>query len=165
MQESDRQLEVYRKKPPQAPEIPVPRVSTQAPARRRTRKARDNEPRIPNLEAVLTRICGVNLCSIDGINIITAQTIIAEIGTDMKAFPSEKNFASWLGLTPGKDTNGGKVVGKRRKAKNRVAAALRIAATSLMRCESYLGTRSVEDTLSLKGKKRRKQSGRKSNAK
>jgi hypothetical protein len=141
MQECDRQLEGYLGELPNAPEIPVPGGNTTIPKKRKTRKARDNEPRIPGLEAELTRICGVNLCSIDGVSVITAQTVVAEIGTDMRAFPSEKNFASWLGLTPGKDISGGKVVGKRRKVKNRVAAALRMAATSLLKSESCLGAR------------------------
>jgi transposase len=150
MLECDRQLEGYLKLLPNAPAIPLPPTQStraestetaKAPQKRKTRKARDNEPRILSLEAELTRICGVNLCSIDGISIITAQTIIAEIGTDMSAFPSEKNFASWVGLTPGKDVSGGKVVGKRRKVKNRVAAALRMSATTLLRSESYLGAK------------------------
>jgi transposase len=141
MRECDRQREVYLGKLPSALEIPVAAENPEASRKRKTKKARENEPRIPHLEAELTRICGVNLCSIDGISIITAQTIIAEVGTDMSAFPSEKNFSSWLGLTPGKDISGGKVVGKRRKVKNRVAAALRMAATTLLRSESYLGAK------------------------
>ena len=145
MQECDQQLEGYLSKLPNAPAIPVPTVSPgegKVTKKRKTRKARDNEPRILNLEAELTRICGVNLCSIDGISVITAQTIVAEIGTDMSAFPSEKDFASWLGLTPGKDVSGGKVVAEgRRKVKNRVAAALRMAATTLLKSESCLGAR------------------------
>jgi transposase len=141
MRECDRQLEGYLGNLPTAPAIPVPAENPEAPRKRKSKKARDNEPRIPHLEAELTRICGVNLCSIDGISVITAHTIVAEVGTDMSAFPSEKNFASWLGLTPGKDSSGGKVVGKRRKVKNRVAAALRMAATTLLRSESYLGAK------------------------
>ena len=46
------------------------------------------------------RICGVDLTTIDGISVITAQTILAEIGTDMSRFPSEDAFVSWLDLRP-----------------------------------------------------------------
>jgi transposase len=28
--------------------------------------------------------------------VLTAQTVIAEAGADLSAFPSEKQFASWL---------------------------------------------------------------------
>ncbi len=53
-----------------------------------------------------------------------------------------KNFTSWPGLTPGKDFSGGVVVSKgKRKVKNRVAAAFRMAATRLLKSDSYLGAR------------------------
>lgn len=145
MQECDRQLESYLKQLPPVLEMPLTAENGPAPKKAKkpkARKARDNQPNIPDLEEELTRICGVNLCSIDGISIITAQTIVAEIGTDMRAFASEKHFASWLGLTPGKDFSGGTVVGRgKRKVKNRAAAALRMAATTLVRSDSYLGAR------------------------
>jgi hypothetical protein len=38
------------------------------------------------LEAELKRICGVDLTSIDGVNVMTALTIISEIGTDMTSW-------------------------------------------------------------------------------
>jgi transposase len=149
MEECDRRLEDYLKKLPSVPQIPLAAEHPQEAKARKTKtkkpkssKARDNQPKISNLEEELTRICGVNLCSIDGISVITAQTIVAEVGTNMKAFESEKNFTSWLGLTPGKDFSGGVVVGKgKRKVKNRVAEALRMAATTLLRSDSYLGAR------------------------
>jgi transposase len=50
----------------------------------------------------------VDLTSIDGINAITAQTILSEVGTDMSGFPTENHFTSRLGLTPCKDISGGK---------------------------------------------------------
>jgi len=144
MEECDKRLEGYLKKLPNVPAVPLAAENQQpAPKKtKKTKKVRDNQPRIANLEEELTRICGVNLCSIDGISVITAQTIVAEIGTDMKAFATEKNFTSWLGLTPGKDFSGGSVVSKgKRKVKNRVAAALRMAATTLLKSDSYLGAR------------------------
>jgi len=109
--------------------------------KRKTKKVRGNEPTV-DLKGELKRICGVDLTSIDGIDVVTAQTIISEIGTDMSRFRTESHFASWLGLTPGKDISGGKVVGKgRRKVKNRVAMALRMAATTLRESKSCLGGR------------------------
>ena len=66
----------------------------------------------------LRRIAGVDLTTIDGIDVMTAQTILAEVGTDMSAFKNEDNFASWLGLTPNEDRSAGKVVRRsRRKVK------------------------------------------------
>jgi hypothetical protein len=36
----------------------------------------------------------VDLTSIDGIDVITAQTILSEIATDMSVFETEDHFAS-----------------------------------------------------------------------
>jgi transposase len=73
---------------------------------------------------------------------MTTQTIVAELGTDFSPWKSEAHFASWLGLTPSRDISGGKVIRQEsRKVKNPVAAALRMAASSLLRSESYLGAR------------------------
>jgi hypothetical protein len=60
----------------------------------------------------------------------------------VSGFQDENHFASWLGLTPAKDISGGKIVrwGKR-KVKSRVAVALRTAATTLLKSDSYLGAR------------------------
>jgi len=84
----------------------------------------------------------MDLTSIDGIDVMTALTIISEIGTDVSRFKDENHFASWLGLTPAKDISGGKTIGRgKRKVKNRVAVALRTASTTLLKSDSYLGAR------------------------
>src|SRR5438132_383114 len=104
-------------------------------------KHKGNAPAF-DLKAELQRICGVDLTSIDGISVMTAQTIVAEVGTDLRAFQSEENFASWLGLTPSEDITGGKVIKKgRRKVQNRAAGALRMGASTLKESQSYLGGR------------------------
>jgi transposase len=109
--------------------------------RKKARKPRDNEPRM-DLKEELKRICGVDLTSIDGINIMTAFTVISEVGTDMSGFEDEDHFASWMGLVPSKDISSGKVVGRgRKKVKNRVAIVLRTAATSLLESDTHLGAR------------------------
>ena len=43
------------------------------------------------------------LCSIPGVQERTAQVIVAEIGTDMRRFPSARHLASWAGQCPGND--------------------------------------------------------------
>jgi transposase len=115
-----------------------------APQEKKTRKKpkpKRNEPTI-DLKAELKRICGVDLTSIDGIHVITAQTILSEVGTDMSGFPTENHFTSWLGLTPSKDISGGKIIGLgKRKVQNRVAMAFRMAATTLLNSKTYLGSR------------------------
>jgi transposase len=107
----------------------------------RVRKPKGNAPAF-DLRSELERIAGVDLTSIDGIDVMTAQTILSETGTDLSAFPDEDRFASWLGLAPSKDITGGKVIrSARRKVQNRVAMSLRMAASTLRQSQSYLGAR------------------------
>jgi transposase len=66
--------------------------------------------------------------------------ILAEIGVDVSRFPTEKHFASWLGVCPRQhESNQTKKKRSPRKGKNRVAIALRMAAQSLGRTQSPLG--------------------------
>jgi transposase len=82
----------------------------------------------------------VDLTQVPGINVLTAQTLLAEIGPDFSRFPSGPEFASWLGLCSDNRVSGGKVLSvKTRKVKNRAATALRMAALSLHRSQSFLG--------------------------
>lgn len=64
-----------------------------------------NGPRY-DARAQLYRLTGVDLVAISGLNASSVQTIIAEIGTDLSSFPTEKHFCSWLGLAPHNDISG-----------------------------------------------------------
>jgi transposase len=56
------------------------------------------------------------LCTVPGIDRITAQVLIAELGTDMSQFPTAAHAASWAGLCPGNAESAGKrFSGKTRK--------------------------------------------------
>lgn len=108
---------------------------------RRSKAQRKNKPAF-DLAAELQRTMGVDLTRIDGIDVIIAQVIFSEIGPDFTAFPDEDQFASWLTLASQNDITGGKVVRRVPAAgRNRVANALRMAAQSLSRSNSYLGAR------------------------
>jgi transposase len=142
--ECDQRLQILLANLPQSQ---VKRAEAQtevaAPVKQKRKRPRPdgNMPQF-NLHAELERICGMDLTSIDGIDVMTAQTIVAELGTDFTHWKSEAHFTSWLGLTPSREVSGGKVVKQEsRKVKNRVAAALRMSASSLIRSESYLGAR------------------------
>ena len=90
--------------------------------------------------AQLYRLTGVDLTRIDGIDGVTALTVVGEIGTDMSRWRTVKHFTSWLGLCPGTKVSGGKVLGSKSKpTANRAAAALRLSASSLWRSQSALG--------------------------
>jgi len=148
MRECDRKLKSFLaslptrtlERPNRSGDAPPATTPQQRKARKKP-KTRRNEPTI-DLKAELKRICGVDLTSIDGIDVITAQTILSEAGTDMSGFQTENHFASWLGLAPSKDISGGKIIGLgKRKVQNRVAMAFRMAATTLLNSKTYLGSR------------------------
>jgi hypothetical protein len=82
----------------------------------------------------------VDLVAVHGISASIAQTIIAEIGTDMSQWPDDKHFCSWLGLAPKQAISGGKVRKSRTmKNRNRAAQAFRMAAQSVLRVDCALG--------------------------
>lgn len=102
-------------------------------------KPRGNEPDF-DLRLSLYQLAGVDLTLIPGINALTAQTILSEIGLDMSRWQSAKHFSSWLSVCPYNDITGGKVTKSgTKKSQNRAAKALRMAAHSLSRSDSYLG--------------------------
>jgi transposase len=105
------------------------------------RKIGDNRPNF-DLGAELERLMGVDLRLIDGIDLLTAQVVYSELGPDLSAWPTESHFTSWLELSPRRDVSGGKVIRQEKRiVKSRVANALRNAAQTLTRSNSYLGAR------------------------
>ena len=110
-----------------------------APPKVRRRKIFSNEPNF-DLRSHLYRIFGVDLTAVPGISVLTAHTILSEIGPDISKFRSAAAFASWLGLCPHNDISGGKILSvKTRRVKNRAALAFRMAANALFRSQTPLG--------------------------
>jgi len=109
------------------------------PAKGKRRGAARNAPKF-DLRSRLFQMCGVDLTRIDGIDVTTALAVVSEVGADLARFPSDKHFASWLGLCPGTKITGGKVMsGKTKPCANRAAQALRLAAAALRTSQSALG--------------------------
>jgi transposase len=116
-------------------------VTGDQPPQRRKRRKDHNNPRF-DLRGELQRISGVDVTRIDGIDAMTGQTVISEVGLDMSRWPSEQHFTSWLGLCPSNELSGGRVLKKRtRKVINRAATAFRMAASNLRASQSYLGAK------------------------
>ena len=143
-QELERHLKGFADKiadTPQAVEHTPTQPSTETRPRRakRRRKAGSHAPQF-DLGGELHRISGVDLTRIDGIDVGVAQTLISEVGLEMARWETERHFASWLGLCPDNRITGGKVLRRRtRHVINRAATALRLAASTLLRSQSYLG--------------------------
>ena len=94
----------------------------------------------PEIREHLKRLTGIDLTQIDGFNTLTAVTIISEVGLDMSKWKTEKHFTSWLGLAPNNSISGGKILKSgTKKIKSRASRALRQAAQTLIRSQSYLG--------------------------
>ena len=94
------------------------------------------------LTSALTDMMGVDLTAIPTIGPGTALTIASEVGPDFSAFPSAQHFCSWLGVPPGTRISGGKPLpGRAHKAVNPVGQALRMAAMSARRSQSFIGAR------------------------
>jgi len=103
------------------------------------RRHRPNHPTY-DLRTHLYLITGVDLTAVNGIDVLLAQDILAEIGTDMSKWQTEKHFASWLGLAPNNKSSAGKVFSRHtRSTSNRAATAFRLAAQSVHRSQSALG--------------------------
>lgn len=108
-------------------------------AKGKKRSKAKNAPKF-NLRERLLKMCGVDVTRIDGIDETTALNVVSEVGTDLSRFPSDKHFASWLGLCPGTRISGGKVLGSKTKhSVNRAAQAFRQAAAALRSSKSALG--------------------------
>jgi transposase len=115
---------------PDAPALPQPKDR---------HKPRRNDLRF-DLRAHLYRIFGVDLTAVPGMNALTANMLLTEVGRDLSAFRSAAAFASWLGLCPDNRVSGGKVLSSRtRQVNHRLASALRMAAQALYRSQSWLG--------------------------
>src|SRR5437588_3608045 len=96
--------------------------------RARRKKNKGNTPQF-DLRQELFRMTGTDLTQIDGIDVMTAMTVLSEVGWDMSKWKTENNFVSWLKLCPDNKISGGKVIGKGRlPTNNRATSSLKIAA-------------------------------------
>jgi transposase len=105
------------------------------------RKTKPKDALESSLSAHLTRILGVDLTSIPGLNVLSILILISEIGTNMAKWRNEKAFVSWMGLSPSNKISGQRVLSSRtRKVVNRAATTLRLAAMVLGHTNTPLGS-------------------------
>ena len=134
--ECDRQLAQYlQQREDRSQGAPLPKEERKG----RRRKKKGNAPQF-DLREGLFRISGTDLTRIDGIDVMTATTIISEAGWDMSKWETEDHFVSWLRLCPDNRISGDRIIGKGRlPTNNRVTIALKIAANGLRLSNTYLG--------------------------
>jgi transposase len=136
MAECDRQLQQYlqqREDRSQGASLP------QEMRKGRLVRKKGNKPMFA-LRTELFRITGTDLTQVDGIDVVTAATILSETGWDMSKWEDEHHFVSWLRLCPDNRISGNKVLGKGRlPTNNRASIALRMAASTLRVSNTYLG--------------------------
>ena len=145
--ECDGKLQGYLSTLPTRPTPVADPGSVPPPASGKKKKAKNtkvgNAPKSFDLAAEMRRVTGVDAFRVEGLGVMTIQTVVSELGTELgEHWPTEQHFASWLGLSPKRDVSGGKVIRHARdKNRNRVAGVLRLAASTLLRSDSYLGAR------------------------
>ena len=134
--ECDRQLAQYLQQRQDCSQgAPLPEEKR----KNRLKKKRGNKPRF-DLREGLFRMTGTDLTRIDGIDVMTAATVISEAGYDMSKWKTENHFVSWLRLCPDNRISGNKVIGKGRlPTNNPISIALKMAASSLRQSKTYLG--------------------------
>ena len=134
--ECDQQIEAYLKGLDDRIDV----TQTPLPPQKSGRNsAGSNQPDF-DLRTHLYRISGVDFTQVEGLNVLTVQTILSELGLDASKFRTSKHFASWLGLCPDNRITGGKIKSSRtRKVKNRVADAFRIAAQATANSSGPIG--------------------------
>ncbi len=131
-QEIERQLAKY-----QAELFPVAKADSNSKSKKRATK---NKPNF-NTTSYLKSILGVDTLAIYGISDISGLEILAETGTDLSKWETEKHFVSWLNLCPNNKVSGGKMISSMlmKKKPNAASQAFRQAANAVQRSDHWLG--------------------------
>jgi transposase len=106
------------------------------------KRQRKNKPNAPafDVRERLFQMSGVDLTAIEGIETPTALVVLSEIGTDMSKWATEKNFTSWLGLSPQHQGSAGKIRSRHvRRGSNRAAKAFRLAGQGCHHAKNAMG--------------------------
>lgn len=116
----------------QMPGGDAPAAAVQKLAKPRTRPG-VNTPQITNLRELLQRMCdGKDATTLPAHSEYTVLQLVAEVGTDLTRWPTEKHFSSWLGLAPGSAQSGKRRTGVKRR-RNRAGQIFCVMARALAR--------------------------------
>ena len=93
---------------------------------------RHNRPDIENLHKLLLGIHGANPTILPGLTDYSFMRLTAELGNNIKQWPSVKCFVSWLGLAPGKNSSGKTTKRSKKRATTRAGQIFKQAAQSIL---------------------------------
>ncbi|WMJ73277.1 IS110 family transposase [Cytophagaceae bacterium ABcell3] len=94
---------------------------------------RHNKPQVDNLGGHLIKIfTGRDATDLPGITDYTWLQLYAEVGYDLEKWPSEKQFTSWLGLSPGQNDSGKMKKNAKKKFRPKAGQIFRQIAQSLI---------------------------------
>ena len=100
--------------------------------RKPPKRIRHNAPQVDNLHELLMKLTGGDDPSqITGLTDKTLMELIAETGTDLSKWKTEKHFTSWLCLAPGKHQSGKKNKKRKKRGHTKAGQIFRNAAYSL----------------------------------
>jgi transposase len=105
------------------------------------RKSRSKqEPSTYDWHAHVVALCGVDPTRICGFSVLTALSLISELGTDLSSWASAKQFTAWLGLAPDHQVTGGKIIKRHtRRGKPQASHTFYMAALAVTKSNTPLG--------------------------
>jgi transposase len=81
----------------------------------------------------------VRLDAIPGVDHRVAEVLLAEVGADLKPFPSDEHLSSWAGMCPGNEESAGK------RRRRRITSGHRWLKKTLAQAESHETMRRLQD--------------------
>ena len=128
----DRQIEAVLRAMDQGPHDPPAGTSGE----KRGKKPGVNAPQIADLRNTLARLCGgKDLAALPAHTEYSVLQLVAEVGTDLSVWATEKHFTSWLGLAPG-SSQSGKRHRSVKRTRNRAGRLFSVMARSLARSKN-----------------------------
>jgi transposase len=95
---------------------------------------RHHKPQVKDLHLKMMKLTsGCDVAQLCGFTDLTLMKVIAEVGTDMSQWPTEKHFTSWLGLAPGSHQSGKRRKRRRQRHRSRAGQIFRESAQSIAR--------------------------------
>jgi transposase len=93
---------------------------------------RHNKPAVKDLHLKMVKLTGGrDVSQLCGFTDLTLMKVIAEVGTEMSAWKTEKHFTAWLGLAPGSHQSGKSRKRRRKRVHSRAGQIFRESAQSV----------------------------------